>query len=394
MSVQTNKNILVVDDMRSNRVYISRFFESKHFTVFTADCADRAFELLSAETIDIILLDVEMPDMDGYQTCKAIKQDIRWRNIPIIFITTRNDEASTLRGFDVGAQDFVVKPFNELELYARVKTHLELRAKSEQLLMLNKHLEEIVDLRTLELKKALRQLEEAYRSIEQSNKQLQSLSLAKTNFLKIISHEMRTPLNGIVGFVDVLQETVETDELKTYVSYLAKSAARLEKFAGDAILISELTVGTYQIYESEFDLKSLIGELEQHLEEGIIQKNIKLKFSPVGSTRIFSDRNLISIALRHVLENAVKFAPEDSIICINSLDDKNGVKQIAVEDSGEGFSPSALENLFSLFAIGQDHIDNACGLGIALTNMIMQILGGHISVNNRQEGGASVNLFL
>lgn len=393
MSVQKMKNILVVDDMRSNRVYISRFFESKHFTVFSADCAERAFELLSAEPIDIILLDVEMPDMDGYQTCKAIKQDSRWHNIPIIFITTRSDEASTLRGFDVGAQDFIAKPFNELELYARVKTHLELRAKSEQLLMLNKHLEEIVDQRTVALKKALAALEEAYRSIEQSNKQLQSLSLAKTNFLKIISHEMRTPLNGIVGFVDVLQETVQTDELKTYVSYLAKSAARLEKFAADAILITELTVGNYQLYESEFDLQSLIMEQEQQLEEEIVSKNLRLIYTPIGSTNIFSDRNLISIAMRHVLENAAKFAPENSIISIKSVDDDNMVAQISVEDSGEGFSSSALENLFGLFAIGQDHIDNACGLGMALTNMIMQTLGGRIQVSNRQEGGALVNLF-
>ena len=191
-----------------------------------------------------------------------------------------------------------------------------------------------------------------------------------------------------------MQETVQTDELKTYVSYLAKSAARLEKFASDAILISELTVGSYQTYESEFDLLKLIGELELQLEEELIQKNIRIAASPVGSTTIHSDRNLLAIAMRHVLENAVKFAPEGSVISISSRDNDNMVSQITVEDCGEGFSPSALENLFGLFAIGQDHIDNACGLGMALTNMIMHTLGGRISVSNRREGGAAVNLFL
>ncbi len=390
---QSNKNILVVDDLRTNREYISSFFESKHFTVFTADSAEKSFSILSNEHIDLILLDVEMPQMNGYQACKTIKNDIRWHNIPVIFITSRSDEASTLRGLEVGAQDFVAKPFNEMELYARVKTHLELRAKSEQLIMLNRHLEEIVDQRTAELKQALTELESAYKSIEKSNKQLQSLSLAKTNFLKIISHEMRTPLNGIVGFVDVLQETVQTDELKTYVSYLAKSAARLEKFAADAILISELTVGSYQMYESEFNLQDLISEIEIELEEEIAVKGIRLIFAPIGTTKMFTDRNLMSIALRHIIENSVKYSPEESIITIHSLDDDGIVAQIQIDDDGEGFSKPALDSLFSLFSIGQDHIDNACGLGLALTNMIMHTMNGQITAANRLAGGATVSLF-
>jgi signal transduction histidine kinase len=204
---------------------------------------------------------------------------------------------------------------------------------------------------------------------------------------------MRTPLNGIVGFVDVLQETVQTDELKTYVSYLAKSAARLEKFAADAILISELTVGDYQLYESEFNISELIAEIEVELEEEIGVKGLRLVFEPVGSTSMFSDRNLVSIALRHILENAVKYSPAESKIAISSVDDDAMVAQIQIADNGPGFSRPALENLFSLFSIGQEHIDNSCGLGLALTNMIMQNLNGRISVNNRNGGGACVNLF-
>lgn len=384
---QSNRNILVVDDLKINRSYITSFFQSKSFNVFDADSADSAFAILRKEDIDIILLDVEMPDMDGYQACQMIRKDVRWSGIPVIFITSRSDEASAVKGFEVGAQDFIIKPFNEMELYARVKTHLELRYKTEQLIMLNRHLEDIVDLRTNELKNTLIEL-------EKSNKQLQSLSFAKTNFLKIISHEMRTPLNGIVGFVDVLQETVQTDELKSYVSYLAKSAARLEKFAANAILISELTIGNYSSYESEFDLQELLGEIELGLEEEIAVKGLRLIFAPIGSTKMFTDRNLVSIALHHIIDNAIKFSPIDNIISIHSSDAIQRVNRIIIEDAGPGFSAFALESLFSLFAIGQEHTDNECGLGLALTNMIMKSLNGRISVSERPEGGASVCLYL
>lgn len=379
--------------MKSNRLYLKAFFEEKHFVAFLAESGKEALGILEEVEIDIILLDVEMPDMNGYDICLAIKKDNRWKNTPVIFITTKHDELSTLKGFEVGAQDFIVKPFNESELYARVKTHLELRAKSEQLVMLNKYLEEIVDQRTFQLKQALGELENAYKEIETSHKKLQNLSRAKMNFLKIISHEIRTPLNGIVGFVDVLQDTVQTDELKTYVNYLANSASRLDQFATDAILITELMVGSYEIQQSEFLLQEVINEIEKNLEEEIAIKNIKLIYEPLGSGLAFADKNLASIALRHIVENAVKFSKDSGVVTIQSVEDDGSIAQIIVKDEGDGFSGSALDNLFDLFALGQEHMDNNSGLGLALVNMIMEHINGKVLVKNNLKVGATVTLF-
>jgi len=388
------KNILIVDDMKSNRLYLSHFFEQKNFVVFTVESGHDALALMENTEVDIILLDVEMPKMDGYETCHAIKHDSRWKNIPVIFITSKHDEISTLKGFEVGAQDFIVKPFNDGELYARVKTHLELKAKSEQLLMLNKYLEEIVEQRTFQLKHTLGELENAYNEIEASHKKLQTLSFAKTNFLKIISHEIRTPLNGIVGFVDVLQDTVQTDELKTYVDFLAKSANRLEKFATDAILITELMVDSYELVKTEFLLQEIITDIEQNIEEESVQKNIKLIYEPIGSPMIYTDKSMLSIVLRHVIENAVKFSPDSTDVVIQSIEDDQYIAQIIVRDRGEGFSEKALENLFDLFALGQEHMDKNSGLGLALSFLVMEKLGGKIMVKNNKNRGASVTLYL
>lgn len=379
--------------MKSNRLYLTQFFEEKNFSAFSAESGKSALKILQEVEIDIILLDVEMPDMNGYDICMAIKGDNRWKNTPVIFITTKHDELSTLKGFEVGAQDFIIKPFNESELYARVRTHLELKAKSEQLVMLNKYLEEIVDQRTFQLKQTLGELERAYKEIEASHKKLQNLSRAKMNFLKIISHEIRTPLNGIVGFVDVLQDTVQTDELKTYVNYLANSASRLDQFATDAILITELMVGTYEIQQSEFLLQEIITEIEKNLEEDIGVKNIKLIYEPLGSGLTYADKNLVSIALRHIVENAIKFSNDSGVVTIQSIEDDGSIAQIIVKDEGCGFSGSALDNLFDLFALGQEHMDNNSGLGLALVHMIMEHINGKILVKNNLKAGATVTLF-
>lgn len=388
------KHILVVDDFKSNRGYIREFFVRRQFSVCTAENGREALNVLEKQEVDIILLDVEMPVLGGYETCKIIKEDPRWKNIPVIFITSKNDEESTLKGFEVGAQDFVVKPFNDGELYARVKTHLELKAKSEQLIMLNKYLEEIVEQRTLQLREAMADLENAYREIEHSHNQLQSLSVAKMNFLKIISHEIRTPLNGVIGFVDVLQDTVKTDELKTYVNYLAKSASRLEQFATDAILITELTVDSYQVSEYEFLLQDLIKDVEDSVEEVAVQKDLKIVYQPLGGSIVYTDRNLLGIALRHIVDNAVKYSETGGTVLVQSVEDEGYVAQVIVSDEGAGFSTNALENLFDLFALGQDHVDNTSGLGLALANLIMQKLNGRIFVKNNAGRGASVTLYL
>jgi len=390
----SKKHILVVDDLKSNRLYIREFFERRKFTVYTAEHGKEALDILERYEVDIILLDVEMPVLGGYDTCRIIKEDHRWKNIPIIFITSKNDEESTIKGFEVGAHDFVVKPFNDGELYARVKTHLELKAKSEQLIMLNKYLEEIVEQRTFQLREAMSNLEKAYHEIEHSHKQLQTLSVAKMNFLKIISHEIRTPLNGVVGFVDVLQDTVKTEELKTYVNYLAKSAARLEQFATDAIFITELTVDSYEISEYEFLLQDLVEEIESSVEELVVQNDVRLVFKPVGSPILYTDRNLFGIALRHIIENAVKYSPNSGTVTIESVEDGGYVVQVIVIDEGAGFSSRALESLFDLFALGQEHLDNTSGLGLALANLIMQKLKGQILVKNNSDQGASVTLYL
>jgi two-component system, sensor histidine kinase and response regulator len=387
-------NVLIVDDLKSNLHYISHVFESKKYNTLLAHNAQEAYLMLGMYEIDLILLDIEMPGDNGFEACKRIKSDKEWADIPIIFITSRNNEKYIIKGFEYGASDFVAKPFITEELLARAKTQLELRAKNRQLAQLNKHLEEKVDVRTGQLRSALAELEAANKEVLQYSKKLESLASAKSEFLNIISHEIRTPLNGIIGFTELLKDSVEGSELKVYVNYLQKSALRLERFATDALLITELTLGHYTSVDTEFSINDLAEEINAILEDIIAIKSVTIKWNAGETLKLLTDRQLLCLSLRHIIDNSCKYAPEYSEITINISSSNAYVTGICVEDSGPGFSAQALENLFQLFSLGQGHINNSIGLGLSLAKLAIEYKGGKISAANNGGAGACVCIYL
>jgi len=376
-----NFKILVVDDNLQNIQLLGNVLKTEGFSVGFATDGRQAIEVLQRSSdYDLVLLDIDMPVMNGFETCRIIRQDDHLSEIPIIFLTAFTDNEKIITGFMAGAQDYVTKPFNLNELLARVNTHLQLKFKSEQLKELNK---------TLELK-----VQERTAALTEANKKLARLDKAKNDFLILISHEMRTPLNGIVGLADLLKDTHSNPAQTEFIEYLVLSAQKLLKFSDSALLITHLQLKDFNLTTERHDPRKMMDSIIYSLSEFIQSKSIQLKQKFTSETILIpADKELIEVSIKSLLENAVKFSPSGGEIITSIGNDKNEVK-ISVTDNGPGFSEEALLQPFDAFnASDMAHHSDGFGLSLATVKLIMDIHKGRIEIRNDSHG-AEVALFL
>ena len=219
--------ILIVDDVPKNIQVLGNILINEEYQISYTQDGYHALSLIRKNKFDLILLDIMMPEIDGYEVCKRIMANPETASIPIIFLTAKADKESVIKGFKYGASDYITKPFNPEELLSRVRTHLELKYKKEILENINFELEQKVQKRTAELSAA--------------NKKLLTLDKAKSDFLNIISHEIRTPLNGIQGLTDLLTDSMDKKQQLNYIESLKDASDRLVKFSETALLITSLS---------------------------------------------------------------------------------------------------------------------------------------------------------
>ena len=370
--------ILIVDDVPKNLQYLGNTLKDENYKFEFATNGIKALEWIKKKSFDLILLDIMMPEMDGFEVCEKIRKDNRYKDVPIIFLTAYTDQKNILKGFGLGAQDYVTKPFNTKELLARVKTHLELKNSKEQLKLMNRWLEEKVKERTMQLQKA--------------NKDLLSLEKSKAEFLNLISHEIRTPLNGIIGPLHLLKDELEGGNLADLINILDISVARLEKFAYTAMRITELRTIQHQFKFSAIQLKLIIEDTIKVHSKRCDQKKLQLSVDEIPDDyTIFGEFELVKQVFAIILDNSIKYSEQNGKILIK-IQYSNAKVSCRFIDQGKGFSKKALENLYKYFSSGDEGIDQALGLDLALAKLIMDVHSGKIEAGNMESGGAVVTL--
>ena len=388
MKMETNKNykILLVDDQQINLQLLGSLLREHNYNVGVAMDGKQALDILTKSSdYDLVLLDVTMPVMNGFKVCKAMRKQDSLREIPVIFLTALEETESIINGFAAGGQDYVTKPFNAVELLARVNTHLELKKSKDKLKMVNKMLEEKVAERTKEL-------QQTNANLETANRELETLDIAKSEFLHIIGHEIYTPLTGIIGFISLLKDEVKTTELYEYVHNIDESAQRLLSFARISLQITELRTKKETLKKKYYHLGELLMTVENDTANELKAKGIGLSVErDVSQTNILGDKELILFCFKTILLNSVKHSENNSAITIK-IDPDNEKTVCSFIDQGKGFSPYALKNLFKLFSTGKDHVDGNDGLDLSLVKIIMDIHHGEIEVQNNQTSGATVRL--
>lgn len=381
MDIDKRRKILVVDDSAVNILFITSLFKGDSYELYSANDGESA--ILKANKIepDIILLDIMMPGMDGYEVCSILKKGEKTSNIPVIFLTAENEEESIVKAFEVGGKDYVTKPIRSKELLSRVKTHLEIKSQKEMLKSVNDLLEKKVDERTLQLKKA--------------NEELEKIDKVKSDFLGLISHELRTPLNGIVGFSEILLSMITDAEQITFIKEILKSSNSLLKLSDIALVITELKANKYQINIRKASIHKLIDDVIEKLKTQIEEKNITINVRIVpDNLAVNVDDVLIIDVLYNIIDNAVKYSKNNDCVQIDSYINDKLVK-IEITDNGPGFSQKNLGNLFSILSVEDfDYHSKGFGLGLYFSKLIIDAHNGLIDVKNLDQRGAKVSISL
>jgi DNA-binding response OmpR family regulator len=382
--------ILLVDDFRTNVVYLKSLLEREGYTIITACDTDLAAELICQLPFDLILLDIEMPKMDGYALCERVRQSDPNQNTPVIFITSRTDQQSILKGFDTGAQDYVTRPFSERELLARVNTHIHLKLRTAALEIMNRDLEKMVDERTARLKALIDKLHASNTALEKAKSELESLDSAKEHFLKIINHEIRTPLNGILGFQELLKEAMLDAKYAGYLEMMNRSVRRLEKFSILALMITQLRTGKYRPSHDQVRIDRKVEQILGEFESEYGQKSLHIEIN-LGHTTGFIDDQLFHQLICQLLEIAICQTERQGMISITGGERSGNRYGLSIINTGKGYSESVLKNMNNLFS-NDDFIDSDPGLLFHASRLILQTMQGGLMVFNNPQGGATIEV--
>ncbi|WP_415717085.1 hybrid sensor histidine kinase/response regulator [Maridesulfovibrio sp.] len=366
--------VLIVDDMSVNIEMLSELLSTEYRVSVALNGFDAIELATSAPMPDLILLDIMMPGIDGYQVCKILKENEESRNIPVIFVTSRSEVQSEEKGFEFGAVDYVVKPFNPAVVLARVKTHIALYNQTRLL-------QNLIKERTAELEKAKNEAVMA-------NK-------AKSNFLANMSHELRTPLNGIMGMTQILINSNPSKENREFLEDAHQSSTHLLDMVNDLLEISNVEAGKIKLSPCDFNVRSSLKGIVAHYSNRATEKGLKLTFNIEDDFPIVLNADITRIrqVLINLLNNAIQFTEQGSIdISVSAVSDRHDTVKMyfTIADTGIGIAKDQHEKIFEPFTIGEDYMTKrygGAGLGLSISKHIVTLMEGNLwlesSVGNK-----------
>ncbi|GAB6152347.1 response regulator [Desulfosporosinus burensis] len=326
--------ILLVDDTPEHIETAVTVLRENNFRVRVATKGSTAIKLIERHQPDLILLDVYMPEMDGFEICRIIKTNSSLSSIPIIFLTSSNDAESVKKGFELGAQDYVVKPFNTSELLARVHTHIKLKKQTESLLLANHELD---------------------------------------SFCYTVAHDLKAPLLSLSKLTEYLaldysgRLDIEGRELIDNIQDKSKEMIQLVNHLLELSRMSEMPMNIEPI-----NLKQLFGEVFNELIKLEPQRNVKFVLNPLPIMQ--GDPVMIKLLVINVLTNALKYTRNQKITNIEARSIENEAEFIiSVEDNGAGFDMRYSSRLFSVFQrLHSQNEFEGSGVGLAIVQKILK----------------------
>ncbi len=373
--------ILVVDDTPAN---LGTLFECLHnlgYSVLLAQSGEDALELLKEKIPDLILLDILMPEMDGFTLCRCIKANPQTRDIPILFITASDNIEHKLIGFQVGGIDYITKPFQQEEVLARIQTHLKLQHLRQDLEKHNIQLQQEIEIR----KKTEQELAQAKEVAELAKK-------AQGLFLAHISHETRNLLHAIINSVQLLNYTNLDDQQNEYMSTLIQSSDMLLYIINDILDFAKIESGKLEFVIKDFNLVYMIQQTLQILMPKVLGKHLQLHWSieaELGENWRGDSIRICQILL-NLLGNALKFTTHGFVhlhvqqIIVNS----QTMLRFEIRDTGPGISPEQQALLFEPFS-QLSHVREGTGLGLAICKKLVELMNGQIGVQSELGKGST-----
>ena len=389
--------ILIVDDEPTNIKMLMTTLGADYKMIVATNGLE-VLKVVALKRPDLILLDIMMPKMDGYEVCARLQADAKTRKIPVIFLTAKSAVEDETKGLELGAVDYITKPFNDGIVKRRVKNHLELKQHRD-------HLEELVQERTAQLKTAMEAAEAGNR--------------AKSEFLSIISHELRTPLNSILGFTSLLlgQPDIEAGDRQNFLENVSQNGKSLLKLINEMIELVRVEAGDVPLALDESSLSQLVREVMDTVVPEAKKKDLVLtsKVDPDIPERLIGNGRRLRQVLRHLMENAVKFTENGAVFLEvaretspperetspperetspperETSSSEEVMLRFSVQDTGVGVPADKQERIFQRFTqlepvLTRKH--GGLGLGLTICKEYVPLMGGRIWMESAEGQGS------
>ncbi len=355
--------VVIVDDVVKNLRVLGTMLEEEDFDVAVAQDGLEAIEMIKADPPDLILLDIMMPEMNGWQVCEKLKASEITREIPVIFLTAKTETEDIVKGFQIGGVDYVTKPFNKEELLVRIKTHLELKFARDV--------------------------------IVKQNIELKELNKEKNEFLGIAAHDLKNPLSGIKGLSELIAlGDLSEEEVIDFANHIKSSSEFMFNLITDLLDINSIEEGKLNLHYDNFEVQELLITAVKEFKARAEAKNIELlhDFQTEG-VNIHADPGKARQIVENIISNAIKFSPFDKRVWLRSYISENGTHAvIEVQDEGPGISEEDKRKLFGKFArlsarpTGEEH---STGLGLSIVKKLVEAMDGSIRCESILDEGST-----
>jgi len=364
---RSDYKVLIVDDVVSNVLLLKILLANEKFQVCTASNGKDCIEISRKEHPDLILLDVMMPDLNGFDTAVILKKGEDTKDIPIIFLTALNTPQDLVHGFQVGASDFLTKPFNKEELVMRVTQQISLVA--------------------------------AKRIIEQQNQELRATLNNRDKMYSVIAHDLRSPMASIRMVLNLVvastsPETVG-EEIYNLLDQANRESEEVHDLLDNLLKWTKSQTGRLNVVKQELELNDIIPGVVEIFDNIAATKHIKLELkSESDSLKVEADNDMLKTVVRNFLSNAIKFSPADSTIEI-AMTKENEFAKVSVRDHGVGIASDRLGSIFhkgeTTYGTGGEE---GSGLGLQLCQDFARKNGGDCTVESVEGEGSTFSVLI
>lgn len=360
------QTILIVDDQATNLKLIKALLMKEGYHFITSQSGEEALEIVSETIPDLILLDVMMPGIDGFEVCRRLKNKETFKDVPIIMVTALTEKEHKVKAMEVGADDFICKPLDRIELLVRVKSLLRIKSYHDDLL-------------------------KSYYEISQKNEKLRELEKAKDNLTNMIIHDLNNCFMMLSGNLQLMSFEAGSHQSKmnSHISNCLNVTTDLTKMARGLLDIHKMEEGKLILENKEINIDTLVQTTMESLEQIMEKNNINITFlKNFGETHIKGDSGILKRVMTNLLSNALRHTPNGGKIEVEiNPNQQNGGICLSVKDNGDGLAPEFHEKIFEKFE--QANLKKkgvscgAAGLGLSFCKMAVEAHHGKIWVESK-----------
>ncbi|MFZ4522957.1 MAG: hybrid sensor histidine kinase/response regulator [Bacteroidales bacterium] len=378
MEKQEKHTILIVDDNPNNLYSLHELIkENFPVKVMEASSGFEALRIINEQMIDLCLMDVQMPEMDGFETAKLVRSRPKTAHIPVIFITAFDPNKNLMeKGLNAGGLDYLTKPIDDVQIVHTLNMYMRFLDRERNI---NSELEEKVQLRTA--------------ALQESETKLREANAAKDKFFSIIAHDLRNPFNAVIGFSNLLRENInefDLSEISEYIGYINDSAINAYTLLGNLLDWARSQTNSITFQPKAINVSEIIDSTLVILSGEATKKNIQVSSKVPSGSLVMADANMVSAIVRNLVSNAIKFTRPGGNITIYSVLN-NGYQDFTVEDNGIGIPEKEMEKLFRIdtkvYTKGTAD-ESGTGLGLILCKEFIEKNSGSIRVESKPGQGS------